>query len=166
MFDSKGVGEVVDLSGEFTEGDGRGKGPAVRVFRFPSQIDTKSVDEQLTQLKGGFAHQGLAVDAEPSSLAFQDVAGVEVSDSPPTSILVLGCVFSLWYQAGFIRSWRRISRGNPPESSNSSSRPETSAPGAGCPYRCLYSPMSKGSLKVSGQPVSRSASASRRSPNG
>jgi hypothetical protein len=78
-FDSKGVGEVVDLSGEFTEGNGRGKGPAVRVFRFPSQIDTKSVDEQLTQLKGRFAHQGLAVDAEPSSLAFQDIAGVEIS---------------------------------------------------------------------------------------
>ena len=45
------------MSGEFTEGDGRGKGPAVRVFWFPSQIDTKSVDDQLTQLKGGFAHQ-------------------------------------------------------------------------------------------------------------
>ena len=33
------------------------------------------------------------------------------------------------------------SRGSPPDSSNSSSRPETRAPGASCPYRCQYSPM-------------------------
>src|SRR5262249_51343059 len=78
-FDSKSVGEVVDLSGESTEGDRRSKRPAVRIFRFPSQIDAKAVGEQLTQVEGRFAHQGLAVDAEPSSPAFQDIPRVEVS---------------------------------------------------------------------------------------
>src|ERR1700759_825679 len=33
------------------------------------------------------------------------------------------------------------SRGSAPDRSNSSSRPETCMPGAGCPYRCQYIPM-------------------------
>src|SRR5580700_11019836 len=33
------------------------------------------------------------------------------------------------------------SRGSPPDRSNSSSRPETRAPGTSCPYRCQYKPM-------------------------
>ena len=78
-FDSKSVGEGVDLSGKFTEADRRSKGPAVRVFRLPSQIDAKAVGGQLTQVESGFAHQWLAVDAEPSSLASRDIARVEVS---------------------------------------------------------------------------------------